>query len=823
MLRTCYGSPFNIMAASKTQLSLWFLFISVFAQGPAQLGNPKLKGTSFLDPNSPIKGFAAQSFLRENIPYIDIPDPQIQAVYYYRWSVVQRHLRYTVPGTGYILTEFVFPPSYAQAFGTIDAASGHMIDETRWLRSTFFDDDYIQVFTRGPGNSSQYTNWIQDSIRRRSYVDGNAAFAENRLEDMIRRWHEWDYTFNSTVGLYYFTTAKDAQEYSLPGYYGSEVFKDGLNPRQGPNTYRPSLNSYMVANARAIAAIANDTYSTTVSAQFSEYADSIEAAMYKYLWDPKQQFFMDVILEDNPNLLPPPVGREEVGFYPFRYGIGLATPYIAPSVNAMFNTSVFLSSYGPTTLERENPFFTSGKPLTPPGYCCFWNGQSWPFSTAHVLKSLAAIHRTNESLVTADQYHQYLSLFAKTQQKDGIPYVAESHYPDNSSWSRDLFNHSEHYFHSTNNDDVITGLFGIRPRADDIFEISPIIPANWSYFVIENLTYHGHLLTVIYDSCGTRYPPAKKGLSIYIDGVFKYNSATKISATIPMPCPIISSGSGMVNIATNTQGPEFYPMINATYTGKNDYVYEAIDGVLVYDPIPDNRWTNYESNSPSFAKTGSDTIQVTFSRPRNVNSVTLAIYSDIDTGGMIAVPSKIIIHGSNSVLATIDGSTTEILANDQNTFIFPSTTTEFIAVELFNIAGSYVGLCEIEIWVPQNNGPTYLAVDAFLTSASIFRDPASHATSTGSVVSMPQLGSEVAFSGVQSIGRSAILTLSYSSSAVVSLSVIVNQVPVKSLSLTASKEGFSTETMSISLETGSNFVTLIGGGSGLVIESIEIG
>jgi hypothetical protein len=84
-------------------------------------------------------------FPKRDIPFIEIPDASIQPVYSYRFSALQRHLRYTIAGTGYILTEFMSPVGYAAAFDTIDAAAGHQIDEAGWLRSSFYNDDYILV------------------------------------------------------------------------------------------------------------------------------------------------------------------------------------------------------------------------------------------------------------------------------------------------------------------------------------------------------------------------------------------------------------------------------------------------------------------------------------------------------------------------------------------------------------------------------------------------------------------------------------------------------------------------------------------------------
>lgn len=165
---------------------------------------------------------------------------------------------------------------------------------------------------------------------------------------------------------------------------------------------------------------------------------------------------------------------------------------------------------------------------------------SWPYSTGHTLKSLAAIYRSGTTNVTADQYVQYLRTYARTQMKNGQPYVAESHYPFTDGWSADGWNHSEHYDHSTNNDDVITGLFGIQPQQDDRLVISPIVPDNWTYYALENLPYHGHNVTVLYDEKGSKYRQGK-GLIAFVDGknveVHRVLGSPKQSYWISVPSP----------------------------------------------------------------------------------------------------------------------------------------------------------------------------------------------------------------------------------------------------------------------------------------------
>ena len=48
------------------------------------------------------------------------------------------------------------------------------------------------------------------------------------------------------------------------------------------------------------------------------------------------------------------------------------------------------------------------------------------------------------------------------------------------------------YNHSSYCDLIITGLVGLRPRADDVVEVNPLVPdGKWDWFCLDNVPYHG--------------------------------------------------------------------------------------------------------------------------------------------------------------------------------------------------------------------------------------------------------------------------------------------------------------------------------------------
>ena len=97
--------------------------------------------TNFVNKDSKLVGFDEQQWFKNNIPFVEVPDNNIEDVYYYRWSSHKRHLRYLHPGTGYSVTEFINNVSWSLKYGTINDAAGHHIYESRWIK----DQKYVKV------------------------------------------------------------------------------------------------------------------------------------------------------------------------------------------------------------------------------------------------------------------------------------------------------------------------------------------------------------------------------------------------------------------------------------------------------------------------------------------------------------------------------------------------------------------------------------------------------------------------------------------------------------------------------------------------------
>ncbi len=212
----------------------------------------------------------------------------------------------------------------------------------------------------------------------------------------------------------------------------------------------------MAADAAAIARIAELAGDRATAETFSRKAAALRAKILSELWNPEKQFFMQRRAGDYQFV----GGREEIGFFPWAFHLPDNTDALAVAWKQLGDAAGFCAKYGPTTLERRNPYYSR-----PFQHGCLWNGPSWPYSTSITLAALAnLLNDYTQSVVTRDDYVALLKKYAATQHDpDGKPMVREDHHPDENRWLAQ----GPNYNHSRYCDLMITGLMGLRPRADN--------------------------------------------------------------------------------------------------------------------------------------------------------------------------------------------------------------------------------------------------------------------------------------------------------------------------------------------------------------------
>ncbi|MBF9066950.1 MGH1-like glycoside hydrolase domain-containing protein [Streptacidiphilus fuscans] len=656
-------------------------------------------GTHFLDDASYLSGFNDPAWYESNIPFVDLPDATLQNVYYYRWRDWKEHLTYTDPTDGWISTEFLDCCGYSAPYQAIDAAAGHQITEGRWVRNQSYDDDYIRFWLTGPGAgpkpatdsvnadttdwAHEYSMWLATAAYGQAEETGDFSQVKALLPDLVRQYRGWDKQFDAQLGLYWSVPVWDAMEYSASSYASSDPYHGGAG-------YRPTLNSYQYGDASAISAIANMVGDHTLAAEYARRAADLKAAMQKWLWDPSRGFYYTMARDDNPNHKLSDT-REEIGYIPWMFGA--ATPSDATAWSQLLDPQGFASAYGPTTAERRSPWF-----MYQAGGCCRWDGPSWPFATSQTLTGLANLldDYPSQSTISASDYDNALETYAQTQTRNGQPYVAEAHDPDQNQWLYDSYDHSEDYNHSTFDDLVLSGLLGLRPQAGDDLRVQPLVPTGWNYFAAENVPYHGHNVTVLWDRDGTHYKQGA-GLRIYVDGRLVRTSPTLQDMTVDVGPTVTSPQSPLVDDAANPlrQG---YPKPIASYTWRNDDPWNGIDGKVWFNEVPeDTRWTNYDS--PNSA----DYYGVDFGAPTAVSDISWYGYDD--GGGVRPAAAYRLQYWDGTAWRDVPDQTrnsTVPVGNGLNRITFPPITTTQVRLLFTDPPGAYVGVTEFESWAPSS-------------------------------------------------------------------------------------------------------------------------
>ncbi|MBN1853168.1 MAG: hypothetical protein JW829_10610 [Pirellulales bacterium] len=458
----------------------------------------------------------AWDWIVANAPLFDCPSTRFEEIYYYRWWTYRKHIKQTPDGL--VLTEFITPVGHAGPHNTISCALGHHLAEGRWLRDQQVLDEYTHFWFRSNDGKPamhfhKYSSWAADAIYQRFLVTGNRAFLVDLLDDLIADYEAWESERGLPDGLFWQHDVKDGMEESISG------------GRREKNV-RPTINSYMAANARAIARIAELSGRSDVARQFDAKYSMLRTKMIDALWDPEAGFFK--VRFENGNLSD---AREAIGFIPWMFG--LADEEHAAAWQEIKDPNGFWAPWGLTTAERRHPKFRSHGTGT-----CEWDGAVWPFATSQTLNGLIQLLQgPNQSYVTRRDFFGGLLTYARSHQQDGKAYLGEYLDESTGQWliTGPKAQRSRYYNHSTFNDLVIRGLAGLIPSEDNTVVIDPLIPPDaWEWFCLDRIPYHGRLLSIVWDRTGQRYHRAI-GWTIWCDGkpIAQSPELTRLTAQLP--------------------------------------------------------------------------------------------------------------------------------------------------------------------------------------------------------------------------------------------------------------------------------------------------
>ena len=645
----------------------------------------------------------------KNIPLIDSPDKELDTTYYYRWELVTRHIVYANPNTGYVFTEFANRPFWSGAYGTISCPAGMQFDDIRWLADPRYARDYMRFWMRHPGAQPRnYSFWAADSAWSIHEVAPVPELMVDLLPDLVKNYEGWEKRgWVEEMGLFWQLGHDDGMEFDINARQTRDILRGG-------QSLRPSFNSYMWADAKALASIAELAGDKGTKERFTRKADGIKKQLQNKLWDPSRSFFFPMsnqrhekdghVIEKHTltyqtgEFAGSPHGRELHGYVPWAFNLpdaGYEEAWIF-----LMDEEYFKTPFGPTTIELNDPLFVLKKS------CCWWSGQSWPFATSQTLKAMAnLLQNYKQDYVNRDDYAELLHTFAISHRKDGKPYIAEALNPFTGSMEfHDMHNRSEHYFHSGFTDLVITGLAGVQPSASDTVTIKPLIPAAWDFFAMDAIPYHGHKLSVVWDRDGTRYGRGK-GLQLMINGktVAQSDKIGKLEAKLPGGTRLIPiDKTPPMNFAVNNDG-DFYPRYSASYVGSEGTLSMLCDGEYVYDRRPMDRWSTL--GSPNIQ----DWVEVDLGPKRTITAVRAYVIDDGEDMQARA-PKKIEAQ-------FWDGKAWKAIPNVKTTpekpvggrpliFTFPEICTSQIKLILTHDGDKRSALTELQVWGPHIEGFT---------------------------------------------------------------------------------------------------------------------
>jgi len=473
----------------------------------------------------------AFEFLAANVPLFDCPDEDLVRTYYFRWWTYRKHVKKTPDG--YVITEFLPKVPWSAKHNTISCPAGHHFYEGRWLRDAKYLNDYAVFWFRKGGSPRRYSFWAADAIYAHYLVQHDPKLITGLLDDLIRNYQAWEKSRLTADGLFWQIDDRDGMEVSV-GHSGK----------------RATINSYMYGDAVAIARIARLAGKSQIAATYDAKAAKIRKLVHEKLWDDEAKFFKVLPRRDGAKLVDV---RELHGYTPWYFNLPVAGKGYEVAWNQLMDPKGFYAPFGPTTAEQRHPGFK----ISYKGHECQWNGPSWPLSTAVTLTALAnVLNNYKQDAVTRADYFKTLKIYTNShrlKRADGrvVPWIDENLNPVTGdwlsrtrlkSWKNGTWNpgkggkeRGKDYNHSSYCDLIISGLVGLRPRADDTVEVNPLVPAGkWDFFCLDDVAYHGRRLTIVWDKTGKKYGKGQ-GLRLLADGreIAKSDAIGRVTGKLP--------------------------------------------------------------------------------------------------------------------------------------------------------------------------------------------------------------------------------------------------------------------------------------------------
>lgn len=496
-----------------------------------------------------IPNAAAYGFLEKNIPLFSCPDERLERTYYFRWWTYRKHIKQTPDG--YIITEFLPDVSWAGKHNAIPCAALHHFMEGRWLHDSKFLRDYAVFWARHAGMRDEDLPAVLGhgfpfpyALHQFHLVHPSRELLLDLYPELVKNFVDLKARRATPSGLFW----------SKDGTWLGDGMEVGISGRG----IRPTINSYLYAQARALASIAEMRGESAAALEFNREAETIAARILELLWDEEAGFFK-VIRDRDQATRKLSDAREQIGYVPWYFSIPPKGRGYERAWRQLMDPQGFYAPFGPTTAEQRHPGFK----ISYQGHECQWNGPSWPYATAQTLTALAnVLHDYPQTDITKQDYFNTLQIYTRSHAfrqipvgqseseviiREDQPWIDENLNPYTGDWIArtriDVQGKNGHqpphergkdYNHSTYCDLIITGLVGLRPRADNTIEVNPLLPPDtWDWFCLDNVRYRNRILTIVWDKTGQKFGQGA-GLTLFADGKEIARNPTLSRVTAPL-------------------------------------------------------------------------------------------------------------------------------------------------------------------------------------------------------------------------------------------------------------------------------------------------
>jgi hypothetical protein len=452
------------------------------------------------------------------IPLIDISNKTIEEIYYFRWHTYCQQIKKTPEG--HVVTEFLPPVPWAGKYNTINCPAAHHFNEGRWLHDRVYMTDYAKFWFLDPqADKRKYSFWAPTVLLYACHTWGDYSLLDELYEPLKENYAAWEESHGRENGMFYQRDGRDGMEYSISGH--------GI---------RPTINSYMCADAFALSEIAERLGKTDDKEYYFKKGLNLKRLINQNLWDNDAEFYK-TLSENNGYKLADV--REQIGYVPWCFNIPENEKCVA--WRFLNDDNYFKAPFGPTTAERNHPEF-----MAEFDHECLWNGPSWPFATSQTLSAMInLLNNYNQNYINNSDYYELLSQYASChyieESGERKPFIDENIDPFTGEWlarkillsikpEREDAHRGEDYNHSTFCDLVISGLAGVSIN-DGILKVKPLFESkNLDYFCLDGIVYKDKTISVLWDKDGTRYEKGK-GFFLYINGkqICKFESINNVN------------------------------------------------------------------------------------------------------------------------------------------------------------------------------------------------------------------------------------------------------------------------------------------------------